>query len=225
MPKKKQAPEANHHSYREYLHYANLLRPHSVAVQAALAVVTLLQGYAAVTFLGVLVTQLTVPNVTMAQLWPMTAAFLGTIFVLAIIGYRLTMHANVNAWGSWFGMQAMTNKKMLTVTYPTFIDPKFRDEYAAANTSIMFSGGFGRFVTQVVNSVCGLIAAVVLSGASLVALFTARSQETTALARFSNSPWLLVLMLVIIAIPVVMAFPLAKLSGKYMRKFYNFNVC
>ncbi|WP_260301277.1 ABC transporter ATP-binding protein [Schleiferilactobacillus harbinensis] len=224
MPKKKQAPEANHHSYREYLHYANVLRPHSVAVQAALAVVTLLQGYAAVTFLGVLVTQLTVPNVTMAQLWPMTAAFLGTIFVLAIIGYRLTMHANVNAWGSWFGMQAMTNKKMLTVTYPTFIDPKFRDEYAAANTSIMFSGGFGRFVTQVVNSVCGLIAAVVLSGASLVALFTARSQETTALARFSNSPWLLVLMLVIIAIPVVMAFPLAKLSGKYMRKFYDFNV-
>lgn len=177
MPKKKQAPEANHHSYREYLHYANVLRPHSVAVQAALAVVTLLQGYAAV--IGHSCAIVTLGTVSCVTSTPkkVTAAFLGTIFVLAIIGYRLTMHANVNAWGSWFGMQAMTNKKMLTVTYPTFIDPKFRDEYAAANTSIMFSGGFGRFVTQVVNSVCGLIAAVVLSGASLVALFTARTKK------------------------------------------------
>lgn len=213
-----------HHSYRAYLHYANILRPHAVAVQAALAVVTLLQGYTAVTFLGVLVTQLTTPNVTGAKILPLTVGFLGAIFALAILGYRLKMHSAANGWGAWFAMQAMVNKKMLTVTYPTFIDPKFRDTYAAANTSITFSGGFGRFITRVVNSICGLLAAIILSGASLVTLFTARSTQTTTLARFANSPWLLLVMLVIVVIPVAAAFPLAKFGGTFQQKFYQFNV-
>lgn len=219
MPKAK-----THHPYRAYLHYANILRPHAVAVQAALAVVTLLQGYTAVTFLGVLVTQLAAPQVTGAKILPLTAGFLGAIFVLAILGYRLKMHSAANGWGAWFAMQAMVNKKMLTVTYPTFIDPKFRDTYAAANTSITFSGGFGRFITRVVNSICGLLAAIILSGASLVTLFTARSTQTTTLARFANSPWLLLVMLVIVAIPVSAAFPLAKFGGTFQQKFYHFNV-
>ncbi|MCI1892117.1 MAG: ABC transporter ATP-binding protein/permease [Schleiferilactobacillus harbinensis] len=219
MPKK-----VNHHTYREYLHYANLIKPHSVAVQAALAIVTLLQGYVAVTFLGLLVSQLTRPNVTVNQLWPITAGFLGIIFGLAVLGYWLNMHAQTNGWSAWFGMQAMTNKKMLTVTYPTFIDPKFRDNYAAANTSINYSGGFATFITEIVNSVCGLLVAVLLSGASLVALFGARSTQTTTLAQFANSPWLLILMLFIIAIPVVAAFPLAKLSGRFTQKFYQYNI-
>lgn len=219
MPKK-----VNHHTYREYLHYANLIKPHSVAVQAALAIVTLLQGYVAVTFLGLLVSQLTRPNVTVNQLWPITAGFLGIIFGLAVLGYWLNMHAQANGWSAWFGMQAMTNKKMLTVTYPTFIDPKFRDNYAAANTSINYSGGFATFITEIVNSVCGLLVAVLLSGASLVALFGARSTQTTTLAQFANSPWLLILMVFIIAIPVVAAFPLAKLSGRFTQKFYQYNI-
>ncbi|KRL13002.1 multidrug resistance protein 3 [Schleiferilactobacillus perolens DSM 12744] len=195
-----------------------------MAVQAALAIVTLLQGYVAVTFLGLLVSQLTRPNVTVNQLWPITAGFLGIIFGLAVLGYWLNMHAQANGWSAWFGMQAMTNKKMLTVTYPTFIDPKFRDNYAAANTSINYSGGFATFITEIVNSVCGLLVAVLLSGASLVALFGARSTQTTTLAQFANSPWLLILMLFIIAIPVVAAFPLAKLSGRFTQKFYQYNI-
>ncbi|MFT8410254.1 MAG: ABC transporter ATP-binding protein [Schleiferilactobacillus perolens] len=219
MPKK-----VNHHTYREYLHYANLIKPHSVAVQAALAIVTLLQGYVAVTFLGLLVSQLTRPNVTVNQLWPITAGFLGIIFGLAVLGYWLNMHAQANGWSAWFGMQAMTNKKMLTVTYPTFIDPKFRDNYAAANTSINYSGGFATFITEIVNSVCGLLVAVLLSGASLVALFGAQSTQKTTLAQFANSPWLLILMVFIIAIPVVAAFPLAKLSGRFTQKFYQYNI-
>ncbi|MCI2171738.1 ABC transporter ATP-binding protein [Schleiferilactobacillus perolens] len=219
MPKK-----VNHHTYREYLHYANLIKPHSVAVQAALAIVTLLQGYVAVTFLGLLVSQLTRPNVTVNQLWPITAGFLGIIFGLAVLGYWLNMHAQANGWSAWFGMQAMTNKKMLTVTYPTFIDPKFRDNYAAANTSINYSGGFATFITEIVNSVCGLLVAVLLSGASLVALFGARSTQKTTLAQFANSPWLLILTVFIIAIPVVAAFPLAKLSGRFTQKFYQYNI-
>ncbi|WP_235812231.1 ABC transporter ATP-binding protein [Schleiferilactobacillus perolens] len=201
-----------------------MIKPHSVAVQAALAIVTLLQGYVAVTFLGLLVSQLTRPNVTVNQLWPITAGFLGIIFGLAVLGYWLNMHAQANGWSAWFGMQAMTNKKMLTVTYPTFIDPKFRDNYAAANTSINYSGGFATFITEIVNSVCGLLVAVLLSGASLVALFGARSTQTTTLAQFANSPWLLILMLFIIAIPVVAAFPLAKLSGRFTQKFYQYNI-
>lgn len=216
--------QLNHHTYREYLQYANMLRPHSVAVQTALAVVTLLQGYAAVTFLGMLVTQLITPGITVRRVLPLAAVFLAVIFGLAVLNYWLDMHARVNERAIWFQMYALMNHKMLTVTYPTFIDPKFRDEYAAANTSANFSGGFATFVTEVVNSACGLLAAIIISGGALAALFTTHSTQTTTLAKFANSPWLLVLMLVLIVIPVAAAFPFARLSSKYTKRFYQFNV-
>ncbi|ERL64502.1 ABC transporter ATP-binding protein [Schleiferilactobacillus shenzhenensis] len=219
MPEK-----SNHHTYREYLHFVNVIRPHTVGVQVAAAVVTILQGYVAVTFLGLLVSQLTAANSNQNRLVVLVGSFLTVMFLMAVLGYWLDQHVQVNARAIWFGMQAMANKKMLNVTYPTFIDPDFRDKYSAANTSIMFTGGFSSFIIQIVNSICGLIAAIVLSGASLVVLFTARATANTGLAQFANSPWLFVIMLALIVIPVAAAIPLSKLSSKFTHRFFDYNV-
>lgn len=209
---------------RVYLKFSNELYPHVIVIQFLSSVISTIGIFVNIFFIGQIINILIDNNRNNRYPIGITVVFLVILLILNFLSEYLGILANSGSHMMIKKANKNLAEKMLATDYPTFINPEFRKLYSSVKTGFMYTGGFTIFISDILNGIISFATTCILAGGSLLVMISARAPISSKGSAFVNSPYFLIVVIGLVLIPLLSSFPIARLEGKVMQKFFAFNI-
>lgn len=216
--------KSNFSEVREYMKYSNELYPHVIGIQFLSSVVSTIGIFVNIFFIGQIINILLEKGRTNVRPISVTILFLIVLLLLNLLSEYLGVLAKSGSHMMLKNANKNLAEKMLAADYQTFVNPEFRKLYSSVKTGFMYTGGFTIFISEILNGIISFLTTCLLAGGSLIAMVSAKSTSKSGIGEFVNSPFFIIIVMILVLLPLISSLPIAKAEGKVMQRFFAFNI-
>lgn len=171
----------------------------------------LLSPYLDFLFLGLFLNQLAHSS---DQIFSLLILYL-VVRAVAMIGFRyFSKLATDSRTRLHYRFDSAAAEKMLKIRFADLNDPKIRQAYQTAIDGETFTGGIDTFFNTGITQMFSFIISLIFALSTIIVLVSQHTNQTTALANFSNSIWFYLLILVLLIAPGLTAWHSVKRSNQ-----------